>query len=117
MPKKKPAQIVNQLTSSMMDSQLFANGVFDAASVKSDSFGNVSTSKNETSFLGFSFGFKKATLSAGFLNFPDTVNPKSSKSKIIGFTKPQSAISISLPSNMSSMTALILDATTALSPS
>ena len=117
MPKKEHVQIVNQVTSSMMDLQPITNDVFDAGNVKNDSFGNVLMSKNGTNFLGSNSGFKKAIQSAGSLNFPATAHSKLSESKIIGLNNYQSTIGISLKSNTSSTTALISDETTALSPS
>ena len=99
MPKKELACIVNHTASNAMDLPLITNNAFDVFNAKNDLFGNALTSKNEMNFLGFSSGFKKVIPSADFLNFPDTANPKSSKSKIIGFFNPQSAMSISLKSD------------------
>ena len=93
MPKKRHAPIADQTTSNAMDLQPFVSSVSNANTAKNDLFGNALTSKNETSFPGFNSGFKKVIPSADFLNFPDIANPKSSKSKIIGFTNLQSTIS------------------------
>ena len=117
MPKKEPVPIVNQTTSSMMDLRPTTNNVSDVEDAKNDSFGNALMSKNVTSFLGSNSGFKKAIPSADFHSFLDTAHSKSSKSKIIGLNNFHSATRISPTSNMSSMTALISDETTALSPS
>ena len=117
MPKKEPVQIVNQVPSNMTDSQPITNDVSGVGNVKSDSFGNVLMSKNVMSFLGSNSGFKKAIPSVGSHSFRDTAPSKLSKSKIIGLSNFQSTTRIWPKSNMSSMTALISDETTALSPS
>ena len=117
MPKKEPVQIVDQAPSSLMDLQPITNDVSGVGNAKSDSFGNVLMSKNGTNFLGSNSGFKKAIQSADSPSFPAIAPLNSSKSKIIGLSNFQSATRISPESNTSSMTVLISDETTALSPS
>ena len=107
MPKKEPAQIVNQTTSNSTDLRSFANNVSSVADAKNDSFGDVLMSKNITCFLGSSSGFKKAILSVDFPRSQATANLKSSKSKIIGFSKSRCAKPISRKSNTCFMTVLI----------
>ena len=114
MPKKEPAQTVNQRTSSMMDLPPSANSVFDAGDAGNVLFGNVLMSKNVTNFLGSNSGFKKAIRSADSRSSQDTAHSKSRKSKIIGLINFRSTTATSPKSNMSSMTALISDETTAL---
>ena len=115
MPKKDHALIVNQTTSSTTALQQIINNVFGVDDAESDLSGNVLMSKNVTNFLGLNSGFKKAIRSGDSQNSLDTAHPKSSKSKIIGLTNFRNATATSLKSNMSSMTALISDETTALS--
>ena len=105
MPKKEPAPIVNQTISNTTDLPSFANDVSGVADAKNDSFGNVSMSKNITSFLGSNSGFKKAIPSADSHSFLATAHPRSSKSKIIGLTNLPSAISISPKSSTPFVTA------------
>ena len=114
MPKKEPAQIVNQTTSSMTALQQIINTVFGVDNAESDLSGNVLMSKNVTNFLGSNSGFKKAIRSADSRSSQDTAHSKSRKSKIIGLINFRSTTATSPKSNMSSMTALISDETTAL---
>ena len=104
MPKKEPAQIVNQTTSNTTALRSFANDVSGVVDAKSDLFGNVLMSKNVTSFLGSNSGFKKAIPSADSPNFLATAHPRSNKSKIIGLPNLPSTISISPKSSTPSMT-------------
>ena len=117
MPKKERAQIVNQAMSSATALQQVINNVFSVDDAESDLSGNVLMSKNVTNFLGSNSGFKKVIPSGDSQSSRDTAHPKSSKSKIIGLSNPQSTIWTSLKSNMSSTMVLILDETTALSQS
>ena len=115
MPKKEPVPIVNQRTSNMMDLRQITNNVSVAEDVESILFGNVLMSKNVMSFLGFASGFKKAIPSEDSQNSRDTAPLKSSKSKTIGLCSFQSTTPTSPKSNISFMTALISEETTALS--
>ena len=117
MPKKEPAQIVNPVTSSMTDLRPITNGVFNADNAEGNSFGNVSMLKSVTNFLGSNYGFKKAIPSADSQSFPDTAPSKSSTLKMIGLGNFQNMKRIFPASDTSSMTVLISEETTALSPS
>ena len=117
MPKKEPAQNVKHATSNMMDLRQIKNSASDVGDVENVSFGNAAMLKNVTNFLGSNSGFKKVIPSGDSQSSRDTAHPKSSKSKIIGLSNPQSTIWTSLKSNMSSTMVLILDETTALSQS
>ena len=113
MPKKEHAQTVNQTISNVMDSRPIISNVSDAGAAKSDSFGNVLTSENETNFPGSSSGSKKAILSADLHSFPDTANPKSNESKMTGFVKSQNTALISQRSATFFMMAPTSEKTTA----
>ncbi len=117
MPKKEHAQVVNQTMSSATALQQIINNVFSVDDAKSDLSGNVLMSKNVMSFPGSNSGFKKAIRSGDSQSSQDTAHSKSSKSKIIGLSNPQSIMRTSLKSNTSSTMALISDETTALSRS
>lgn len=115
MPKKEPAQIVNQPTSAVTDLREITNNVFDAAHVKNDLFGNVTMLKNVMNSLGFDSGFKKAILFGDFQSFPVTALSKSSKSKIIGLINFQFSTPTFHKLNTFFTTARILAKTTVLS--
>jgi len=117
MPKKEFALIANQTTLTTMVLRQIINSVSAAGDAINALFGNALMSKNVMSLLGSNYGSKKAIPLADSQNFPDTAHSKSSKSKTIGLINFQCPTPISQPFDTHSVTALISETITALSPS
>lgn len=117
MPKKELALIVNQPLLTRTELRQITNDVSGVGNAISALSGNAVMSKNVMNFPGSNSGFKKAILFGDFQNSPDTALSKSSKSKTTGSINSQGTTPISPTSDTSSMTALISERITALSPS
>jgi len=117
MPKKEPAQNVNQMMLDLTDLPQITNNVSGVGDAETALFGNAWMSKSAMNSHGSNSGSGKAIRSADSPGFPATAISKSNKSKIIGLRNAQSATRISPRFDTSSMMGLISEEITASSPS